>query len=349
MDKARVFIGSSTEGLSVAEAVFQSVSRDTEATLWTNQIFTPGAYPLEALDDTIRSHQFAILVASPDDEMVKRGVSSAAMRDNVLLEFGLFVGAFGRRRVFFVCPDKPRLELPSDLAGLVITTYDASRAVRSSSDRAAAVQAATAQIRDAINREWAAANAREQARQATLLASRETQAIQHLNTVAAQLRDMLIALQRETVAALTDRAAFERIKQKTAAEVISVAHGFFDDAQIVGVALQLERLRDTTAAAILDLPFPEELALGRDAARKKAMNVGLGALDAFLGGRDPIGHLRDAAETEAGGRLATLSQRYETWWETHSPQLYAATAQLQDALFSSMIRVASQQRMPIAG
>src|SRR5215212_3620485 len=122
MSKPRVFIGSSTEGLPVAESVFAALSRETEPTLWTNQIFTPGTYPLEALDDAIRNHAFAVLVASADDEIVKRGITNPSMRDNVMLEFGLFVGAFGRRRVFFVCPDQPRVSLPSDLAGLTIAT-----------------------------------------------------------------------------------------------------------------------------------------------------------------------------------------------------------------------------------
>ena len=104
MSNPRVFIGSSSEGLAVAEAMFSCMSRETEPTLWTHQIFTPGAYPLEALEKAVRGHSFAILVASPDDEVVKRGLSAAIMRDNLLLEFGLFAGALGRKRVFSVQP-----------------------------------------------------------------------------------------------------------------------------------------------------------------------------------------------------------------------------------------------------
>jgi len=343
MPKPRVFIGSSTEGLTVAEAVFANLSRETEPTLWTNQIFTPGSYPLEALSDAIRNHAFAILVASPDDELAKRGLTTPSMRDNVMLEFGLFAGAFGRRRVFFICPDQPRLSLPSDLAGLAITTYDAARAARSESDRAAAVHPACTQLRDAIRREWEAAAAVERKRQEMIRASHETQAIQRLNTVAAQLRDALMTLQRESVAALTDKSAFEKLKRRTADEVNHSADGFLKDAESVGVKKNLDGLRDATTSAILDLPFPEELALGKEAAKKKAVNVGLGALDAFLKGGDPIGHVRDVAESETSGRLKALSKRYETWWETHSPRIYAATAQLQDALFESMVRLTSTQ------
>jgi hypothetical protein len=346
MPKPRVFIGSSTEGLLVAEAVFANLSRETEPTLWTNQIFTPGSYPLESLSDAIRNHSFAVLVASPDDELAKRGLSGPSMRDNVMLEFGLFAGAFGRRRVFFICPDQPPLSIPTDLVGLAVATYDAARAARSDSDRAAAVQPACAQLRDAIRREWEMAAATEQKRQATIRASEETQAIQRLNTVATQLRDALLTLQRESVAALTDRSAFEKLKRRTSDEVIRSAAGFLKDAESVGVKKNLDALADATTAAILDLPFPEELALGREAAKKKAVDVGLGALDAFLKGGDPIGHVRNVAESETSGRLKALAQRYATWWDTHSPRLYAATSQMQDALFDSMVRLASTQFMP---
>jgi hypothetical protein len=343
MQKPRVFIGSSSEGLAIAEALFGAISKDVEPTLWTNNIFTPGSYPLESLDDAIRNHNFAILVASPDDELIKRGITSASMRDNVMLEFGLFLGAFGRRRVFFMCPDTPRIALPSDLAGLTITTYDASRVSRSDSDRTAAVQLPATQLRAAIHREWEAATAYEQSRLAVIRASSETQAIQRLNMVAAQLRDSLMTLQRESVTALSNKASFENIKARTAAEVKRLSNGFTQDATNVGVQAQLEGLRDATTAAILDLPFPEELSLGREAGRRKAVNVGLGALDTFLRGGDAIGHVRDVAESEVGGRLAALSQRYGEWWERHSPRLYAATAQLQDALFESMVRLSAMQ------
>jgi predicted nucleotide-binding protein len=102
-----------------AEAVFARLRDHATATLWTNQLFLPGQYPLEALEQQLRRNSFAVLVASPDDTVIKRNVQSPAMRDNLLLEFGLFAGALGRRHVFFVCPDQPRVDLPSDLFGVI--------------------------------------------------------------------------------------------------------------------------------------------------------------------------------------------------------------------------------------
>ena len=46
------------------------------------------------------------MLASPDDEIFKRGTSSPAVRDNLLVEFGLFAGVLGRRRTFVSkCPE----------------------------------------------------------------------------------------------------------------------------------------------------------------------------------------------------------------------------------------------------
>ena len=139
MEKPPVFIGSSTEGLRIAEAVFAHLSQETKPKLWTHQLFQPGEYPMETLEKQIRQHSFAIIVASPDDQIVKRGVTSPAMRDNLLLEFGLFVGALGRKHTFFLCPNTPKIELPSDMLGITVASYDRAR-VDGGSDEVAAVR-----------------------------------------------------------------------------------------------------------------------------------------------------------------------------------------------------------------
>ncbi len=106
MSKPRVFIGSSTEGARVAEALFACLKHSTEPTLWSHELFRPGRYPLQELERQLQLHAFAVLVASPDDEVFKRGEKAAAMRDNLLIEFGMFAGAIGSERVFFVCPNE---------------------------------------------------------------------------------------------------------------------------------------------------------------------------------------------------------------------------------------------------
>lgn len=71
--------------------------------------------------------QFAIVLLSPDDlgYVAKCDPATARhrARQNVVLELGYFVGRLGRSRVFALKRDGD-LELPSDLSGIVYTSYD---------------------------------------------------------------------------------------------------------------------------------------------------------------------------------------------------------------------------------
>lgn len=71
--------------------------------------------------------QFAIVLLSPDDlaYVAKSDPKTAhhRARQNVVLELGYFVGRLGRSRVFALKRDGD-LELPSDLSGIVYTSYD---------------------------------------------------------------------------------------------------------------------------------------------------------------------------------------------------------------------------------
>jgi len=71
--------------------------------------------------------QFAIALLSPDDfaygsnSSPKNAVPRA--RQNVILELGYFVGRLGRERVLALKKDG-NMDIPSDFAGVVYTTYD---------------------------------------------------------------------------------------------------------------------------------------------------------------------------------------------------------------------------------
>lgn len=120
---ARLFIGSSAEGLPVAynlQAVLEQ--RDIcEPDVWTQNVFAASGYALDSLLQHAASMDFAVLVASPDDVKVSRGEESPSARDNVLLEFGLFAGALGRERTFIL--PTGNLRLPSDTLGLTLLTF----------------------------------------------------------------------------------------------------------------------------------------------------------------------------------------------------------------------------------
>src|SRR6185369_11267703 len=69
---------------------------------------------------------FAVLVATPDDMVIRREEAALSPRDNILFELGLFMGRLGRSRTY-VLTDPAAVRLPSDFAGVTIAKYDSKR------------------------------------------------------------------------------------------------------------------------------------------------------------------------------------------------------------------------------
>ena len=119
----RVFIGSSSEGLAIAEYIQLGLSDETEAAVWRRGVFGLSETNLESLEQAARDFDFAVLVLTPDDVTRKRGRRNITPRDNVLFELGLFIGSLGRKRTIMVHPGDEALDLPSDLTGITAATY----------------------------------------------------------------------------------------------------------------------------------------------------------------------------------------------------------------------------------
>ncbi len=121
---SRVFIGSSSEALGVANEIQAGLSRsDYIVTVWTNQVFEASFTTIESLESTVHQADFALLVVSPDDKTTSRGTELASPRDNIILEIGLFMGALGRHRTFLVLPRGADIKIPTDLLGITPLTY----------------------------------------------------------------------------------------------------------------------------------------------------------------------------------------------------------------------------------
>ena len=148
----KVIIFSSTEGLTITNAVYAWFEKrdDFNIRKWDQYLFGPGSYLLESLEKIATEFNFAIIVASPDDKIVKRGGTYYSMRDNLLFELGLFTGVLGRRRVFLVCPETKKITLPSDYDGLIYLTFNDLELSNNCPDHVAGVKAACMQIEQAI-------------------------------------------------------------------------------------------------------------------------------------------------------------------------------------------------------
>ena len=124
-----VFIGSSSEGLEIAQYIQAALQRGNmiDATIWDQAFFPLSSVTLEGLATGARDFDFAVMVITPDGERSVRQKKAVVAPENVLFEIGLFVGTLGRERTFVVMCEQDRVELPSDLAGATIAKYSRPR------------------------------------------------------------------------------------------------------------------------------------------------------------------------------------------------------------------------------
>src|SRR5262249_45407248 len=77
-----IFIGSSSEGLGIARRVQDALKTRGHVELWTSdELFRPSRIVFSELVKISKTSDFAVLIATPDDELLKRGERLAAMRD----------------------------------------------------------------------------------------------------------------------------------------------------------------------------------------------------------------------------------------------------------------------------
>lgn len=130
--KPRVFIGSSSEGLDVARYVKDYLSTDFECYLWTDDIFQYNESVFETLLKSASLFDFGIMVATKDDFLQSRDTEFETPRDNIVFEYGLFLGRVGAGKAFVI--QEEGTKLPSDLYGITTPrftrTQDLSKAIK---------------------------------------------------------------------------------------------------------------------------------------------------------------------------------------------------------------------------
>lgn len=121
-----IFIISSKEALPIGEEIRAGLVRGglDETLIWSDEeIFPPGAYPLENLKREVARADFGIALAHPDDIRRSRGRQAAVPRDNVVFELGWFMSVLDRHRTILLVPELEGVDLPSDFKGLTPLSY----------------------------------------------------------------------------------------------------------------------------------------------------------------------------------------------------------------------------------
>jgi predicted nucleotide-binding protein len=109
--KPKIFIASSGEALPIANAIHQNLIRQAEVTVWDQGFFKLSRSSLQSLVSELQNFDFGVFVFSPDDLLTMRGEQHRAVRDNVLLELGLFIGELGQDRCFILVPENSKERL----------------------------------------------------------------------------------------------------------------------------------------------------------------------------------------------------------------------------------------------
>lgn len=150
MSKPRLFVGSSVEGLPVAYSAQEGLEHDLEVTVWTQGVFNPSRFAMDELQSELDQSDFALFAFQPDDITLMRDEAQRTVRDNVILELGLFIGRLGRERAFILVPREAEpIHLPTDLLGMTPLTYEPNR---TDENLVAALGPACQRIRKVVSR-----------------------------------------------------------------------------------------------------------------------------------------------------------------------------------------------------
>ena len=111
-----IFIASSSEALPVAEAVKRHFAAEAYVDIWNENIFAINRSYLTTLLNRASYYDYVIAIFTPDDEAIIRDKAVRVTRDNVIFEFGLFLGRLGPPRTFLLAQEG--VELFSDWSGI---------------------------------------------------------------------------------------------------------------------------------------------------------------------------------------------------------------------------------------
>jgi predicted nucleotide-binding protein len=116
--KPSLFIGSSSEGLPIANKIQVLLESDADCEIWNQGTFSLGESYLDSLEKAVNNHDFGVFVFTPDDTIESRGEIKKITRDNVIFELGLFVGRLTRKKAFIIQPSEKDIRILSDFSGI---------------------------------------------------------------------------------------------------------------------------------------------------------------------------------------------------------------------------------------
>jgi len=127
--KKKLFIGSSFKELPIADKVRSLLENEFDITVWQNDWNIPNAPAFvlnrSFLHDLLKAslqYDFGLMLGTSDDRIEIGGKVMMQPRDNVLFEFGLFLGRMGTSRCALLV--EKGIKIPSDLQGITLAQFE---------------------------------------------------------------------------------------------------------------------------------------------------------------------------------------------------------------------------------
>ena len=111
-----IFIGSAQESRAIASAVAQAFADNKYKPVRWWQEFPPGSITIDRLLEVATAVDGAVFLCTPEDQTWYRQELVNSPRDNLLLEYGIFIAQLGRHRT--VIGTQEGTKLPSDLSAI---------------------------------------------------------------------------------------------------------------------------------------------------------------------------------------------------------------------------------------
>jgi Predicted nucleotide-binding protein containing TIR-like domain len=119
--RPNIFIASSQEALPIARAVKRQFDDEADVDVWAEDIFKANRNYLDTLLNRASYYDYFVAVFAPDDAITERKKVVKVTRDNVIFEFGLFLGRLGPNRTFLILQEG--VDLFSDWSGIDIAKF----------------------------------------------------------------------------------------------------------------------------------------------------------------------------------------------------------------------------------
>ena len=126
-DETKAILGETAKLDDIARTQLEALLRrwDLEPIILDQQA-SGGQTIIEKLEEYSQEVGYAIVLATPDDEGKSKSEDSykSRVRQNVVLELGMFLAKLGREKVAILLKEDIEFEKPSDIHGLIYIPFD---------------------------------------------------------------------------------------------------------------------------------------------------------------------------------------------------------------------------------